>query len=224
MSYNKLPLIVKSGGTGVSSTTAYAPILGGTTSTGNMQSIAMGTSGKVLMSNGSSALPSWNSVNSWVLLNTQNSTSSTQILFESLISSTYKTYALTYSNVQPNSGTPLLALRVSATNGAPYQSTGYQSGSVRVIYTGTSYAGPTTDTTLIYLSNPLSTSFFAQGQVFLHNVGNGGMFMVSGNVSNGNFNQNVMGYSTETAVNAIRINMGGATITGNFSLYGIRES
>ena len=160
----------------------------------------------------------------WVLLNTQNFTTGTQVLFESLISSTYKTYALTYSNVQPDSGTPLLALRVSATNGAPYETTGYQSGSVRVSYTSASYAGPTTDTTQIYLSNPLSTSFFAEGQVFLHNVGNGGMFMVSGNVSNGNFNQNVMGYSIETAVNSLRLNLAGANITGNFSLYGIRES
>jgi microcystin-dependent protein len=51
-------LPVASGGTGVSSNTAYAVLCGGTTSTNPIQSIAsVGTAGQVLTSNGAGALP-----------------------------------------------------------------------------------------------------------------------------------------------------------------------
>ncbi len=52
-------LPVTSGGTSVTSLTAYAPIFGGTTSTGAIQSGAVGTSGQVLTSNGAGALPTF---------------------------------------------------------------------------------------------------------------------------------------------------------------------
>src|SRR5579863_6385780 len=45
--------VVAGGGTGVASTTAYAVLCGGTTSTAALQSIAsVGTTGQVLVSNG----------------------------------------------------------------------------------------------------------------------------------------------------------------------------
>lgn len=52
---------VAGGGTGATSLTAYAPVCGGTTTTGAVQSCSsgIGTSGYVLTSNGASALPSW---------------------------------------------------------------------------------------------------------------------------------------------------------------------
>lgn len=52
---------VANGGTGVASLTAYAPVCGGITSTGAVQSCSTGidTTGYVLTSNGPSALPSW---------------------------------------------------------------------------------------------------------------------------------------------------------------------
>jgi hypothetical protein len=54
---------VAQGGTGDTSTTAYAVLCGGTTSTGSLQSVAaLGTSGWVLTSNGASALPTFQSV------------------------------------------------------------------------------------------------------------------------------------------------------------------
>lgn len=53
------PSTVPSGGTGVTSFTAYAPIFGGTTSTGALQSGTVGTSGQILTSNGPGALPTF---------------------------------------------------------------------------------------------------------------------------------------------------------------------
>jgi hypothetical protein len=56
-------LAVANGGTGVTSTTAYAVLCGGTTGTGALQSIAgVGTSGQVLTSNGAGALPTFAAV------------------------------------------------------------------------------------------------------------------------------------------------------------------
>jgi hypothetical protein len=53
-------LPVAAGGTGLSSTTPYAIIAGGTTSTGTLQQVTgVGSAGQVLTSNGSSALPTW---------------------------------------------------------------------------------------------------------------------------------------------------------------------
>jgi hypothetical protein len=52
-------LTVPSGGTGVNTQQAYGVLVGGTTSTGAMQSIVPGTSGFVLTSAGTGALPTW---------------------------------------------------------------------------------------------------------------------------------------------------------------------
>lgn len=57
-------VVVSDGGTGVSSLTAYAPIFGGTTSTGAVQSGTVGTSGQVLTSNGAGALPTFQAASS----------------------------------------------------------------------------------------------------------------------------------------------------------------
>jgi hypothetical protein len=55
-------ITVADGGTGVSSTTAYGVLAGGTTSTGPFQNIGTGTSGQVLVSNGASALPTFQTI------------------------------------------------------------------------------------------------------------------------------------------------------------------
>lgn len=60
-------LPVANGGTGVASTTAYAVLTGGTTSTGALQSVAsVGTTGQALLSNGAGALPSFQTLSSAV--------------------------------------------------------------------------------------------------------------------------------------------------------------
>lgn len=55
---------VTDGGLGVSSLTAYAPIFGGTTSTGAVQSGTVGSTGQVLTSNGAGALPTFQTLTS----------------------------------------------------------------------------------------------------------------------------------------------------------------
>jgi len=53
------PLSVTYGGSGLASTTAYGVLCGGTTTTGALQNAGSGTSNYALISNGSSALPSF---------------------------------------------------------------------------------------------------------------------------------------------------------------------
>jgi hypothetical protein len=52
-------VVVAGGGTGLATLTAYELIAAGTTSTGNVQQIGIGTSGQVLTSNGAGALPTF---------------------------------------------------------------------------------------------------------------------------------------------------------------------
>lgn len=52
-------VVVADGGTGRSTATAYAPIVGGTTTTGALQSTAVGSAGQVLQSGGASAVPTY---------------------------------------------------------------------------------------------------------------------------------------------------------------------
>jgi len=56
-------LPVANGGTGLNTTTAYSPVISGTTATGAFQaSIGPGVSGQVLTSAGAAALPTWSAV------------------------------------------------------------------------------------------------------------------------------------------------------------------
>lgn len=58
------PAQVAMGGTGIATTTAYAPICGGATATGAFQaaSTGLGTSGYVLTSNGAASVPSFQAI------------------------------------------------------------------------------------------------------------------------------------------------------------------
>jgi len=120
------PIEVPHGGTTDASFTAYAPITGGTTSTSGLQSAATGlsTSGYVLTSNGSSALPSFQassgSTGGLILLATKTASASASVAFTSLISGSYNNYVAIVSNYLPaNDGTNLY-VQFSTDNGSTY--------------------------------------------------------------------------------------------------------
>ena len=62
VSYSGAALPVANGGTGVTSTTAYALLFGGTTSTAALQSGGIGTAGYVLTSNGAGAIATFQAI------------------------------------------------------------------------------------------------------------------------------------------------------------------
>ena len=57
--WNATPVTVAYGGTGLTSTTAYGVLCGGTTATGIFQNAGAGTATYAFISNGASALPTW---------------------------------------------------------------------------------------------------------------------------------------------------------------------
>lgn len=57
--WNATVVTVTYGGNGRASATAYAPIVGGTTSTGAHQSMASGSTGQIMQSAGNAAVPTW---------------------------------------------------------------------------------------------------------------------------------------------------------------------
>lgn len=63
---NATGLPVAGGGTGVATLTAYAPVFGGTTGTGAVQSGTVGTTGQVLTSNGAGVLPTFQAISGTV--------------------------------------------------------------------------------------------------------------------------------------------------------------
>jgi len=103
------PVSVNTGGTGVSSTTAYAVQCGGTTTTAPIQSVAsVGTAGQILTSNGAATLPSFQgsagSGGPLVLIQKQtpSSRSFANTDFTTGITSAYNTYMMIISSVTVN--------------------------------------------------------------------------------------------------------------------------
>jgi hypothetical protein len=134
-------MVTAGGGTGLTSTTAYGLLTGGTTSTGAFQNV--GTSGQILKSNGSSALPSWvnpSTGGSLVFLQSQTASNSSSINFTSIISATYTTYLLVVSNCIPAVNLDEIDIQVSTNNGSTYLSTGYNTGQTGNQRTQTSWS------------------------------------------------------------------------------------
>ena len=87
------PMGVPSGGTGVSSATAYSVLCGGATSTGAFQSVSgLGASGEVLTSNGAGALPTWQATPAFF-------GSGTRLLFQQTTAPTGWTKVTTFNDV-----------------------------------------------------------------------------------------------------------------------------
>lgn len=132
---SKNPAEIFYGGQGNSSLTpTYSVLCSGTTTTNPIQIVGSnGTAGEVLTSNGSAALPTWQSNGTTdgalVFLQTTSVTSASTLDITSIIDSTYLTYFISmfgYFNL-PQVNTNQLNLLFSTNNGSSYLTTGYQS-------------------------------------------------------------------------------------------------
>jgi hypothetical protein len=131
--------VVAGGGTGLTSTTAYAVLCGGTTTTGALQSIAgVGTSGQVLTSNGAGALPTFQAAASGGITTIDGDSGS---VTGSTVTITGGTTGLTTSG---SSSTLTLGGTLGIANGGTDATSFTQSNGI-VTYNGTrlvNYAGP----------------------------------------------------------------------------------
>lgn len=231
MAYNSLPMLVKQGGTGDSSVTAYAPICGGTTTTAALQSATTGlsTSGFVLTSTGSSSLPSFQSSGGWNLLSSQSASASSSLSFNSVITSTYTNYILIFANVIPATAGAILNLTISNDNGSTYVTTNYQSGISSLPYNSATVSN-INSTSTIYLSAAIAGTVGCSGQAFLTVVGGSPLTLTGdttyyANTTNVISSANLNATNTSTTMSAFKVLMSSGNITsGTFSLFGISSS
>lgn len=233
-------VVVADGGTGLSSTTAYAVLCGGTTSTGALQSIAgVGTSGQVLTSNGAGALPTFQTASgAWTAISSATASSSATIDFTGL-SSTYHTYVLIFDSLIPQTDDTAIHLRTSTDNGSSYDSSAsdyaYAQG---LIYNTTgSNAGSTGAAQIALTQSGAALGIdvtdgvgHAEGQIWIHKPSNAKYCSVSWRITyiqaaTPNNAVTVHGHGfrkTAADVDAFRLLMSSGNITsGNFKLYGI---
>lgn len=224
---------VTTGGTGLTTmTTAYAPVCAGTTATGNLQvaSTGLATSGYVLTSNGSAAVPSFQAIpadsDDWVYISTGTAASSSEIDFTGF--STYTSYQIRCYGVVPATAGVDLRCRVSV-------AAAFKTGATDYSYEWAQAASATVSSTqalteaFILLKNNLATSKSTAGTIDIHGVGGGFETMVTSqlmgrNNAGNNINTWAKGFHTATTtVDGFRLYMSSGNITtGVFKLYGIR--
>lgn len=155
------PIPVNQGGTSTTSFTPYAVLSSGTTATGTIQSIAsVGTAGQGLCGNGSSALPTFNTIQSVKFIKTLTASASSTLTFTSSdITSTYKSYLIIINAIVPSTSASM-NMDWSTNNGSTYLNTNYRCGFNYHAYSLTAYSN-TNSTTTCPISNAGSTQICA---------------------------------------------------------------
>ena len=234
------PVTVPLGGTGVSTlTTAYGTLIAGTTATGAVQTVAPGTSGYILTSNGTSAAPTYQAAagggGSIVELYKTAASNVATVNFTSLISATYQNYLLQFNGVYCASSGGTLSVRLSANNGGSYLlGSTYSDHTVGV--SGATVLGQNQDNTSYFPMQPQTSAFSlgttttncANGELWLYNpLGTTAYPSVKwafGGFSGTSVKIDCWGsgyYASAGAINAFQIFIDAGNLYGNFSLYGI---
>lgn len=233
---------VAQGGTGVASTTAYAVLCGGTTSTGALQSVAsVGTAGQVLTSNGAAALPTFQTLpgSGLVLLAVATASNSATLDFTSVMSSTYDQYVLVFDHLVMATDATSLMINFSTNNGSTWINTGATYSVHRLSLTAASGTALTENTggsdnltlrfsssvTLDNVADSALCGFFelytvtGKRQKFTYN------FAAADNASNMGFSVGGGQQTGTTIVNALRVLSSSGNITsGVVRLYGVRKT
>lgn len=223
------PIAVANGGTGDSTLTTYAPLCGGTSSTGALQqaTTGMGSSGNVLTSQGASALPQWSAntaTAAFVLIQSKTASTSASIAFDSShITSTYTSYAVIFNNLKFSTGGSI-NMTFSTNNGVSYLSTNYQSSHMHNTYNSTLQTNTSSSVTGRLTS---TTSTGAVNGIFYINIPQSAIVSYIGNFVESLGSTYSICYgnnSGTTTVNNIKFAPASGTISsGTFSLYGITQ-
>lgn len=223
------PIDVPNGGTGASSFTTYAPVCGGTTSTGILQQAATGisTSGNVLTSNGASLLPSWKAQGGPVKIVTLTASVSSSLTFTSShITSTYKLYMIEFTQIKTSAGGQI-QIQVSTNGGSSGIGSGYQTCSFKDAYnTATLTRTSGTAIGVVALLNDSSDTFNgtlyfnAASGVATQFVGRGSSYSTTGTTLRNYF---FGGNNTTTSINGLIfvVSSAGTYTSGTMTLYGI---
>lgn len=224
--------VVAGGGTGLTSATAYTLLAGGTTTTGAFQSLTAGSSGQILQSNGSSALPTWinSSASGGVtFLNSQTASNSASISFTSTyITASYNTYLILFNKIVPVNNIVNFQLQVSINNGSTYVNSSYESGLFVIAFDNASAANINA-TSLVYITSSTSNNAAGgfSGAIYMSLASNDAIFTgttTSFNGSSGKWQLNLQGSGVSAGGvvnNIILFTSSGNISSGTMSLYGI---
>lgn len=226
---------VAKGGTARGTHLAYGVVCGGTTATGNQQSVAVGTSGHVMTSNGAGALPSMQAMGggggSLVFLNAQTASNSASIEWDNTyITSTYNNYIVVFRMVNAQTDVVNMRLRYSNDNGSTFETSNYDSSA----YEGHNTT-ETQSTTYVLIIDRIGNGTNEGnlcGWVRIYNPTESGLFTTTqglcGFINSSNFGNTAYTtsqYQVAEANNAIQFSWTAGNITdGEFILYGVSES
>lgn len=230
--YTSNPVTVSQGGTGDASVTAYAPICGGTTTTGTLQSATTGisNSGYVLTSTGSSSLPTFQaaggSSGAVVLLKTYTASTSANITFSSTyITGTYSAYLVTFNSIVNDTNSVTFNMDWSTNNGSGYLGSAYRCGLNSNPYNSATLTNANSTSTCTILPANAAANVISSGQIYL---------FLPASATASYIGQLYDAVSTPIQVSCFGINTGTTTInnikfsyssgnilSGTISLYGI---
>lgn len=213
------PISVSNGGTGVSSTTAYGVLCGGTTGTAAIQNAGAGTTGQFLVSNGASALPSFQNSTDLILLKTITpANGDTYVTFTDL-DNTYNVHYFVGNKLR-NAFNVLYRAQLSSDNGSTWITTNYQSGCGFCSRGSSTFQSNTNSTAhfVIDYSYNFDTPYFIQ----VYNIGTGTPVQFKSVMGNGAYFMPATGVLNSTStINAIRFyTLTGTFTSGSISLYG----
>ena len=219
---------VANGGSAVSFfTSAYGVLSAGNSTSAAMVSAAPGTAGQLYLSNGSSASPTFGTINNgltWLASATASSSSS--ISFASNLSATYDNYLLTLENVGSTVNTVSLTMVLGTGAGPSYIVSGYL-GTVFYALTGSAITSAGSGTAS-FLLNSIGGNLCTNVLITNANIGSGDVTLAS----SGEFFANTPSLYTlvqsggnvavSAAVTSIQLAMtSGVILQGIFKLYGI---
>jgi hypothetical protein len=204
------------------SPTQYATQVGG--ASGTLTSLAIGSANQLLISNGASANPTFQTnTNCWTLLSTQNPSNAATVDFTSLISSTYINYVLVIDNLVSGAVSPILEMVISTDNGAHWLGASYLSGAWYVPYNSASFGTNNNTTSCFYLESTTNSAYTNSGVVWLYGFGVSGYPAIEAQWQMGNNWSWATGFNGALGTyNAIRLHMGNIS-SGTFSLYGVSK-
>lgn len=163
-----------------------------------------------------------------ILLNTVNASGAVSVSFgAAYITSAYARYVIKYDGLIPSASGQDLYLTVSTNNGSNYLNSAYNWVCSMLALTATTFAGRATNNDAqinITAADTLNNTTSCGSIEFTNPSAVGPCYFTYENIINqANSTHRGIGYNTGTTViNAVKLAMsGGATMTGNFHLYGI---
>lgn len=236
------PILVSAGGLGVSTVTGVITNNGGTSVTGNtltqystlsggasstINNIApSATTGYGLCSNGATSQPTYQNIpgTSLVLLSSQTIVTTSGVTFTSLITSTYPTYLLYFSNLKNVTNARRVAMYFSANNGSTWLGANYIAGAIRSSYNSTTFSA-TARTDEINFCVSQTNAVICSGYLFMYNFATNNIPVVVGQyTTTQSAAVRTFGTNSTTGINAISIQGIATNISGTFTLYGVKQS